>query len=144
LYNLRLKGYVPIIAHPERNLQIIEEPQLLYDFVLQGCLVQINSTSLTGLAGKKAKMTAELLLKHYMVHFIASDAHSSRHRTPVLSFAGDIAESLCGSGTADKLVYTNPKAVIDNMEIEIEQPIKPGHRGRFFLSNFHADSGFIK
>lgn len=123
LYNLRIKGYIPIIAHPERNAQIMEEPQLLYDFVSGGCLVQINSTSLTCLSGKEAKKTAELLLKHRMVHFIASDAHSSKHRIPVLSEAVSCADRICGPGTGDRLCNINPKAVVDDLEIRTEEPI---------------------
>lgn len=131
LYNLRIKGYVPIIAHPERNVKIMEEPQLLYDFILAGCMVQINSTSLTGLSGKEARRTAELLLKHRMVHFIASDAHSSKHRIPVLSQALSCADRICGPGTGDKLININPQAVVDDAEIQIEETIKFRKRKNF-------------
>lgn len=124
LYNLRTKGFVPIIAHPERNGQIMEKPQIIYDFVMEGCLVQINSTSLTGLSGKEAKRTAELLLKHKLVHFIASDAHSSKYRIPVLSQALSCADRIGGQGVGEKLLHVNPKAVIDDVEIKIEEPMK--------------------
>lgn len=131
LYNLRIKGYIPIIAHPERNVQIMEKPQLLYDFIIEGCLVQINSTSLIGLSGKEARRTAELLLKHRMVHFIASDAHSSKHRKPVLSQALSCADRIWGLGTGDKLININPQAVVDDAEIQIEEPIKLRKRENF-------------
>lgn len=124
LYNLRLKGYVPIIAHPERNVIIMEKPELVYDFVMEGCLIQINSTSLTGLSGKGPRKAAELLLKHRLVHFIASDAHSSKRRVPVLSGAWELADKLGGAGTAERLMNTNPRAVIDDAKINFTEPIK--------------------
>ncbi len=123
LYNLRIKGYIPIIAHPERNSRIIEDPQLVYDFILEGCLIQINGTCLTGNCGKECQKLSELLIKHNMVHFIASDAHSSRYRTPVLSHALSHVQRIAGTAAGERLLYTNPGAVIKNEEIRIDEPI---------------------
>ena len=124
LYNMLVKGYVPIIAHPERNLKIIENPRLVYDLIMNGSMIQINGTSLLGFYGKQVKKTAELLLKHQMVHFAATDAHSPRHGGPVLSKIWDLTEKIGGRGTAKKLIHTNPMAVVENKDIIIEKPIK--------------------
>jgi protein-tyrosine phosphatase len=131
LYNLRVKEFVPIIAHPERNCHIIEKPQWVYDYIMEGCLIQINSTSLTGASGKEVQKTAELLLKHNMVHFIASDAHSSKHRIPVLSKAYSCADNIGGPGTGEKLICGNPRSVINDEDIKIEEPIKVKKRNSF-------------
>ncbi len=132
LYNMQVKGYVPIIAHPERNYRILHQPNLVYDFMKEGCLVQINSTSLTGLSGKEIKSFSETLIKHNMVHFIASDAHSVRNRKPVLSKALDLADFIGGDGVGQRLICKNPKALIENKIIKAGEPIKFKTRKRFF------------
>ena len=81
-YELRLQGVVPVIAHPERNLRIIENINLLINLVDQGALVQLNSGSITGLYGKKVKEFSEELIKRNLVHVIGSDAHNNTSRSP--------------------------------------------------------------
>ena len=115
---------MPVIAHPDKNLKIIENPRLVYDLIMNGSMIQINGTSLLGFYGKQVKKTAELLLKHQMVHFAATDAHSPRHGGPVLSKIWDLTEKIGGRGTAKKLIHTNPMAVVENKDIIIEKPIK--------------------
>lgn len=132
LYNMQVKSFVPIIAHPERNYRILQQPNLVYDFIKEGCLVQINSTSLTGLGGKEIKNFSEMLIKHNMVHFIASDAHSVKNRKPVLSKAYYLADSIGGTGVGQNLICKNPKAVIENREIKAGEPIRFKAKKRLF------------
>lgn len=82
LYELLLKGYQPIIAHPERYGYVIENPNLLLEWIQKGIRVQMNIPSLIGRHGKKVRKTAEILLEHDMVHFLATDSHSSGVRSP--------------------------------------------------------------
>ncbi len=49
IYNLRIKGIIPIIAHPERNWRILDNPNLLHPLISLGALGQITSGSITGL-----------------------------------------------------------------------------------------------
>jgi protein-tyrosine phosphatase len=122
-YALQLKGYVPILAHPERNYRIMENPEIIYELVTNGCLMQVNAMSLTGLFGKEPKRTAELLLKHRQVHFVATDAHTASKRRPVLSEAMKRVWELTDKETAEALVLSNPELVIGNGNIDIEEPI---------------------
>ena len=55
LYELRVKGMIPIIVHPERNAELIERPDKLYDLVSKGALTQVTAGSLLGKFGKKSK-----------------------------------------------------------------------------------------
>lgn len=134
-YRLQLKGYRPIIAHPERNSEIINDPNLLYDFVIRGVLTQINSNSFTGMYGNKVKDTAFTLLKHSMVHFIASDAHSARKRTPRLTKAFKLLEGMVDAGMLTKLFCENGLAVINNKDIDIIYPDKIIPRKNFIASS---------
>lgn len=78
VFQLRLKGYQPIVAHPERYVyfQGLSEFEKLKDF---GCYLQLNILSLVGHYGKQAKELAHKLLKNNMVDFLGTDMHHARH-----------------------------------------------------------------
>lgn len=76
---LRMKelGYKPILAHPERYPYMdIEQLRNMRDW---GCMLQINTISLTGYFGKDAKKMAESLVDNELVDFISSDMHHLKH-----------------------------------------------------------------
>lgn len=82
LFEIKLMGVTPIIAHPERNLELAKKPDRVLDLVQKGYLMQVNSGSLNDLYGKKVRKTAELLARNGLVHLLGSDAHSSGGRGP--------------------------------------------------------------
>ncbi|MEE9165290.1 MAG: CpsB/CapC family capsule biosynthesis tyrosine phosphatase, partial [Nitrospinota bacterium] len=84
IFHLLIKGITPILSHPERNYEIQRNPQKLYELVNKGLLAQVTASSITGGFGIEAKKTAEVLIRHRLVHIIASDAHSVNWRPPVL------------------------------------------------------------
>src|SRR5690625_1073610 len=51
LFDIQFAGYTPIIVHPERNQELIEHPNRLYEIVRKGALTQITSGSLLGKYG---------------------------------------------------------------------------------------------
>lgn len=81
IYNLSIQGYIPIIAHPERNPVILNNPDVLYEFVKNGALSQVTASSLTGKLGKKVRKFSESLIEHNLAHVIASDAHHIDYRS---------------------------------------------------------------
>ncbi|MGG4491334.1 tyrosine-protein phosphatase [Metabacillus idriensis] len=80
LFDIQLKGLTPVIVHPERNSEIIENPDLLYKLVSKGALTQITSSSLTGHFGKNIKKFTLQLVEAQLTHFLASDVHSLKNR----------------------------------------------------------------
>jgi protein-tyrosine phosphatase len=80
LYDLQQVGYTPIIVHPERNQEIIEHPDMLYNFVNNGALTQVTAASLCGDFGKKIKNFSFQLVEYNLTHFVASDAHNTTTR----------------------------------------------------------------
>ncbi|UOQ87021.1 tyrosine-protein phosphatase [Gracilibacillus salinarum] len=72
-YELQLKGYKPVLVHPEKNLDIQEDINMLYSLVKNGALVQVSARSIVGKKGKKIQKTAQQLVKHNLAHFISSD-----------------------------------------------------------------------
>lgn len=76
LFDLRLKGYAPILAHPERYGYYSNAHRGRYKQLHDtGLLFQVNMLSLSGFYGKQEKQTAEWMLEHGMVDFIGSDLH---------------------------------------------------------------------
>ncbi|UFT98857.1 tyrosine protein phosphatase [Radiobacillus kanasensis] len=80
LFDLQLEGYKPIIVHPERNKELIENPNILYELVKKGTLTQITAASIVGKFGKKIQRFSQDLIEHNLTHFLASDAHNTTSR----------------------------------------------------------------
>ena len=82
LYRMQLEGWIPIIAHPERNLVFQAKPELLAALIEHGARTQITAGSLTGEFGAQARQAAETFLRRGLVHFVATDAHNMTKRPP--------------------------------------------------------------
>ncbi len=115
--NLRSIGIVSIISHAERIAKFQKTPEILDQLVKSGTLIQITAQSLTGDFGSRERKCAEWLLKHEMVHFIASDVHSLTGRPPILSKALERAAEIIGEEKARALVSHNPEQIINGLDI---------------------------
>ncbi|MEB8262726.1 tyrosine-protein phosphatase [Mammaliicoccus sciuri] len=80
LFELQTKGFIPIIAHPERNKAIAKNINILYELVNNGALSQITASSLTGELGKNIQKISIQMIEHHLVQLIASDAHHADRR----------------------------------------------------------------
>lgn len=100
-YDLQLRGFIPVIAHPERNMEIIERPAILYDLINKGALAQLTAASITGDFGKKIKKFSMQLIEHNLVHMVVSDAHNTINRMFKLREAYAEIQSLYG----DEMLY---------------------------------------
>jgi len=119
LFGMRLKGITPILTHPERNVAIRSDIDLLAKIVNMGVLVQVTAMGITGHFGDAAERASREMLDRGLVHVIATDAHSSNGRPPVLSAARDAAASLVGEEEAWRLVQTNPRSILEGQSVEI-------------------------
>lgn len=108
LFNLAVKGYKPIIAHPERNPSVIENPNRLFELRKTGALVQMTASSLTDKRNADVYRCAMYLLKKGAVEVIASDAHNTNGRRPVLSKAIKVISKVMGEKQARQMVLENP------------------------------------
>lgn len=80
LFDLRIKGFFPILAHPERYLYYSRENPERYDVLHHaGTLFQINVLSLAGYYGKHEKKVAEMLIEKGYVDFLGTDLHRRSH-----------------------------------------------------------------
>ena len=79
LFQLQLKGYKPILAHPERYNTYHNNFKEYYKLKRAGCLFQLNLLSLTEHYGKHIQKTTEKLLKENMYDLVGTDAHHHQH-----------------------------------------------------------------
>lgn len=119
IHNLQVKGIVPILAHPERNYRIANNPDLLNPLIELGALVQINTGSITGLFGKKIRRCAKTLFKNNMAHLIGTDAHSAVKRPPEMRKSAQILERWVGQQRAETILVENPRAIVNNIILEV-------------------------
>jgi protein-tyrosine phosphatase len=132
-FDLMSEGIMPIVAHPERNSVLAQNPGLLYDLVSMGAFAQANSGSFTGLYGRQALNAVTRFLQWNLIHFIASDSHGPNSVPPGLSEAVARAESLVGKQGAKALVEDNPCAVIEDREIPLLlPPVNPNDKRKSF------------
>jgi protein-tyrosine phosphatase len=130
-YELQVAGLTPILTHPERNAVCRRKLQNVYTWIMRGCLVQVTAQSYTGGFGSEAMRAAEHMLDLRMVHFMASDAHDTKHRPPLLSSAYQKMVRERGEELADLFFTRNPEAVIQGKPLPaFPQPISPGMRTR--------------
>jgi len=121
-YEVQVAGLTPIITHPERNPVFARKTGLLYHWVSNGCLSQVTAQSYTGGFGEHPQRLAEAWLDSNLVHFFATDAHSTKFRRPVLSECyRKVAESK-GESTAERLLKKNPEAVINDKPMPYQPP----------------------
>lgn len=112
LQNIQKAGIVPVLAHPERYAFVQQEPYIVHDLIRAGIIIQINRGSILGKFGSQPKAAADYLLKHSMVHIVASDGHRSYSRAPVLYDAYAGVEKHYGKEYADMLFKENPQNIL--------------------------------
>jgi len=75
LFDLRTRGLLPVIAHPERYQCLWRDPQILENLVDSGSAALLDIASLVGKYGRKTQECAEVLLERGLYHAACSDAH---------------------------------------------------------------------
>ncbi|MBB6176106.1 protein-tyrosine phosphatase [Anoxybacillus tengchongensis] len=97
IFDMQLQGLIPIIAHPERNSELVEHPNKLYDLVKKGVLTQLTAASVAGKFGKNIKKFSLQMIEANLVHLIASDAHNTTTRAFHMREAYDVIQKQFGS-----------------------------------------------
>ena len=122
-------GVTAVITHPERNPILRESPQRVVEWAEQGVVIQMTGNALTGFWGERTRRTAHWLLEHQAVHVLATDAHDTEKRVPILSRARDAASEICGDEVAEALVDANPRAIIENQPLPyFPRPVMGSYR----------------
>ncbi len=105
------KGFQPMIAHPERNKDVIRKISKIEPFVEAGCLFQLTAMSVAGRFGEGAHKRAIEFLEAGVATIIASDAHNVNHRPPDLEVGRIAAAEIVGEEESWQLVRERPMAI---------------------------------
>jgi protein-tyrosine phosphatase len=101
----------PLIAHPERNKQVMKDPTQVQPFIDAGCWLQVTAGSVLGDFGENAQTIARHLLEANQVTALASDGHNTRARKPVLSQTFEHIAEHYGEPRARMLMLENPARI---------------------------------
>lgn len=115
-------GYQPLVAHPERYEYVQHDPELINQWKQMGCLFQINRGSLLGRFGRGAQYMAGELVERGFATVVASDAHSSRRRTPWLRDAWELLNEELSPVAAEFLLKRNPASILKNEQLPGVEP----------------------
>lgn len=105
-------GIRPIVTHPERNPILSSDLKRVARWAADGAIIQVTANALTGRWGGRAEKAAKFLLDRNAVQVVASDAHGTGSRPPILSEARKLLEKSYGAEVALALVKDNPAAIV--------------------------------
>jgi protein-tyrosine phosphatase len=128
IFELKLAGLEVLLAHPERIRYFQEDPKRYEAVVRVGAYGQITTGSILGRFGSRAQEYSAELLRKGLVHVLASDAHNTRGRSPVLTPAVEAIVPHVGERFARSMVEGVPRALLDGRTPEL--PPVDGTAGR--------------
>ncbi|WP_281648207.1 CpsB/CapC family capsule biosynthesis tyrosine phosphatase [Parendozoicomonas sp. Alg238-R29] len=112
---LQRQNIKAIIAHPERNKEIMRKPDVARTLVKHGVLFQLTAASVSGNFGEGAQRTAQWFLENNLATFVASDAHNIKNRPPAMKDAYEVIEKQYGKPLAEKLCFLNPGKLTEGL-----------------------------
>ena len=119
VFQMRLAGLQILFAHPER-IRYFQDDVSRYEAVIRlGAFGQITTGSVTGLFGEDVEEFSEELARKRLVHVVASDAHNTQGRPPVLSGALKRLGSWLGDDFARRMTLEFPKAFIEGRDPDL-------------------------
>ncbi len=117
LNSLMSGGYIPILAHIERYMEIIGKLERAEEIKQRGIIIQVNASSVLGGSGNEAKKFVRKLLKNELVHVICTDAHSNNHRAPYIADCVQFVMKHYGSDYAEQLFYKNAEKILYDKKV---------------------------
>ena len=102
----------PLIAHPERNKDLMRDPEKLEPFVRAGCLLQVTADAVAGGFGELCARRAREFLERGWVSVLASDAHDTVDRPPRIAPGRDAAAKIVGEVEARRMTHGTPLRIV--------------------------------
>lgn len=123
-FSIQAAGYVPILTHPERLSWLPGNYDTVRRLVAHGVWMQITAASIAGAFGRNPLYWASRMLDEGAVHILASDAHDTSKRPPMMTAGFEAAARRVGEQEATHLVVTRPAGIVAN-EIPSALPAPP-------------------
>ena len=120
-FELQILGITPVLAHPERNKGLVDEPERILDWANKGVLFQLNIRSLSGHYGPQARQLAEILLRSDLIHFVGSDAHRvSRSEFTYIEGLQSVHE-IVGESRYEDVTRHNPQTILEGNSLQSDR-----------------------
>ncbi|WP_353989228.1 CpsB/CapC family capsule biosynthesis tyrosine phosphatase [Pediococcus argentinicus] len=119
IFDLLSRGITPVIAHPERNHGFQKDPDKLYDFIEQGCLSQLTSSSLLGVFGEKVEKLTQKIATADLGFIIASDAHNFEGRRFLMKEAFGRIDKDFGMDAVQRF-ENNAKSIVNGEDVNTD------------------------
>jgi protein-tyrosine phosphatase len=119
----QLQGGVRLIlAHPERQPELLHDMGVIEELIAAGCLVQVSSGSITDPATPADARALRSWFRRGCVHLLGSDGHSPHRRPPRMADAYRQIERWAGAAVADRVCSTNGTAVLHGLPLRVAPP----------------------
>ena len=79
IFEIQIKGYQPLLAHPERYLFYHQNTKMYTTLKELDVKFQMNLLSSVGYYGSKVAIAADFLLKENYIDFVGTDVHHMKH-----------------------------------------------------------------
>jgi protein-tyrosine phosphatase len=123
-------GIRPVLAHPERQPELLHEAGRIEELIGAGCLVQVSSGSVTRPRCREDAQALKRWFRRGIVHLLGSDGHDTTRRPPALADAYRQIVSWAGARVADRVAGTNGLAVLQGLPLHLPEQ-EP--RGRWWV-----------
>jgi protein-tyrosine phosphatase len=101
----------PLIAHPERNRELLAEQHKFSWLQRQGCMFQVTAGALTGRFGDKVEDFALSMMRNKALHVVASDTHDLVRRPNDMQAAYEVVSTF-SHDFAQETFVTRPGAIV--------------------------------
>jgi protein-tyrosine phosphatase len=140
VFQMRLAGLQVLFAHPER-IRYFQDDVSRYEAVIRlGAFGQLTTGSVTGVFGTDVVEFSEELARKRLVHVVASDAHNTRGRPPVISSAMPRLGAWTGEDFARRMAEEFPQAFIEGRDPDLPEAREEKGRRRSWASRLFRRS----
>lgn len=124
IYEMQLRGLIPVLAHPECYGSLFQTPERLLEWCQKGVLLQCNGGSLLGMFGPDVERNLRFMLHNRLISFIGSDAHRIKGRNTNLAEARRKLVGIVGQDYADAICIHNPRMMLAGEKLDVSVPMK--------------------
>jgi protein-tyrosine phosphatase len=126
--SLVAQGVRPILAHPERQQELLHEAGQIERLIEAGCLVQVNAASVARPRDRADATALKDWFKRGIVHCLGSDGHSVKRRPPLMAAACRQVRQWAGHAMADRVCSTFGMAILQGLPLKLPKPEPRGMR----------------
>lgn len=117
IYDIQIRGFVPIIVHPERCKYVQENPDYLISLKERDCLVQLDMSSVVKPKSSRLFKTAKELLDRQMVDVVATETENAYEADSIRDGIKSL-HKIIDAEYFDLVMRLNPQLVVENERID--------------------------